>query len=114
MEVFGILVLLVIRLISKPLSLLASFSIAAVVAVACGLTGDVMNDLKSGHLLGTNPREQILPVKESEEVIEAVLSVIVLLAMKGRSAASAPPCCPPLGRRRWPRWSAESNTCRPS
>jgi uncharacterized oligopeptide transporter (OPT) family protein len=37
MEIFGILVLLVIQLISNP-SLIASFSIAAVVAVACGLT----------------------------------------------------------------------------
>ncbi|HOE89408.1 MAG: peptide transporter [Spirochaetales bacterium] len=80
MEIFGILVLLVIQLISKP-SLLASFSIAAVVAVACGLTGDVMNDLKSGHLLGTNPRDQILG-EGIGGVIGAVVSVIVLLAMK--------------------------------
>ena len=80
MEIFGILVLLVIQLISKP-SLLASFSIAAVVAVACGLTGDVMNDLKSGHLLGTNPRDQIVG-EGIGGVIGAVLSVIVLLAMK--------------------------------
>ncbi|MFA5698993.1 MAG: OPT/YSL family transporter, partial [Sphaerochaeta sp.] len=80
MEIFGILVLLVIQLISKP-SLLASFSIAAVVAVACGLTGDVMNDLKSGHLLGTNSRDQILG-EGIGGVIGAILSVIVLLAMK--------------------------------
>lgn len=80
MEIFGILVLLVIQLISKP-SLLASFSIAAVVAVACGLTGDVMNDLKSGHLLGTNSRDQILG-EGVGGVIGAILSVIVLLAMK--------------------------------
>ncbi len=60
MEIFGILVLLVIQLISNPPSLIASFSIAAVVAVACGLTGDVMNDLKSGYLLKTDPKQQIL------------------------------------------------------
>ncbi|NCC64736.1 MAG: peptide transporter [Spirochaetia bacterium] len=80
MEIFGILVLLVIQLISKP-SLIASFSIAAVVAVACGLTGDVMNDLKSGHLLKTDPRQQILG-EGIGGVIGAVLSVFVLLIMK--------------------------------
>ena len=80
MEIFGILVLLVIQLISKP-SLIASFSIAAVVAVACGLTGDVMNDLKSGHLLKTDPRQQILG-EGIGGVVGAILSVFVLLIMK--------------------------------
>ncbi|NLK06684.1 MAG: peptide transporter [Spirochaetales bacterium] len=80
MEIFGILVLLVIQLISKP-SLIASFSIAAIVAVACGLTGDVMNDLKSGHLLKTDPRQQILG-EGIGGVVGAVLSVFVLLIMK--------------------------------
>ena len=92
MEIFGILVLLVIQLISKP-SLLASFSIAAVVAVACGLTGDVMNDLKSGHLLGTNPRDQILG-EGVGGVIGAVLSVIVLLAMKNAFGGFGTPQLP--------------------
>jgi uncharacterized oligopeptide transporter (OPT) family protein len=80
MEIFGILVLLVIQLISNP-SLIASFSIAAVVAVACGLTGDVMNDLKSGYLLKTDPKQQILG-EGIGGVIGAVLSVFVLLIMK--------------------------------
>ena len=92
MEIFGILVLLVIQLISKP-SLLASFSIAAVVAVACGLTGDVMNDLKSGHLLGTNPRDQILG--EGIGGDRAILSVIVLLAMRMRSELRHSPAARP-------------------
>ena len=80
MEIFGILVLLVIQLISNP-SLIASFSIAAIVAVACGLTGDVMNDLKSGYLLKTDPRQQILG-EGIGGVIGAILSVFVLLIMK--------------------------------
>ncbi|MGE4583493.1 MAG: OPT/YSL family transporter [Sphaerochaeta sp.] len=80
MEIFGILVLLVIQLISNP-SLIASFGIAAIVAVACGLTGDVMNDLKSGYLLKTDPRQQILG-EGIGGVIGAVLSVFVLLIMK--------------------------------
>ncbi len=80
MEIFGILVLLVIQLISNP-SLIASFSIAAVVAVACGITGDVMNDLKSGYLLKTDVRQQILG-EGLGGVVGAVLSVFVLLIMK--------------------------------
>lgn len=80
MEIFAILVLLAIQLISKP-SIIASFSIAAVVAVACGLTGDVMNDLKSGYLLGTDPRQQLVG-EGIGGVVGAVLSVFVLLVMK--------------------------------
>ena len=34
------------------------FFIAGIVAVACGLAGDVMNDFKAGAVLGTNPRAQ--------------------------------------------------------
>ncbi len=80
MEIFAILVLLAVQLISKP-SMIASFSIAAVVAVACGLTGDLMNDLKSGHLLGTDPRQQLLG-EGIGGVVGAVLSVFVLLVMR--------------------------------
>ncbi len=80
MEIFGILVLLVVQLFTHP-SLIASFSIAAVTAVACGLTGDVMNDLKSGYLLGTDTRQQILG-EGIGGVVGAVLSVFVLLIMK--------------------------------
>ncbi|MBI9094607.1 MAG: OPT/YSL family transporter [Sphaerochaeta sp.] len=80
MEIFGILVLLVVQLFTHP-SLIASFSIAAVTAVACGLTGDVMNDLKSGYLLGTDTRQQILG-EGLGGVVGAVLSVFVLLIMK--------------------------------
>jgi len=34
------------------------FFVAGVIAVTCGLTGDVMNDFKAGHNLGTDPRGQ--------------------------------------------------------
>jgi uncharacterized oligopeptide transporter (OPT) family protein len=80
MEIFGILTLLVVQFFTNP-SLIASFSIAAVTAVACGLTGDVMNDLKSGHMLGTDPKQQ-LAGEGIGGVVGAVLSVFVLLIMK--------------------------------
>ena len=59
MEIFAILVLLAVSAIFRP-TLVASFSIAGVVAVAAGLAGDVMNDFKSGHLIGTPPRAQVI------------------------------------------------------
>ncbi|MFA6841368.1 MAG: OPT/YSL family transporter [Sphaerochaetaceae bacterium] len=80
MEIFGILVLLVIQLFWHP-GFGVAFSVAAVTAVACGLTGDVMNDLKSGHMLGTDPRQQLV-AEGIGGVIGAIVSVVVLLIMK--------------------------------
>lgn len=80
MEIFGILVLLAVQLIWSP-SVIASFSIAAVTAVACGLSGDMMNDLKSGYLLGTRPSAQFL-VEGIGGVIGSVVAVTVLLVLK--------------------------------
>lgn len=80
MEIFGILVLLAIQIFWQP-SLLALFTAAGVTAVACGLTGDVMNDLKSGYLVNTDPKQQIL-AEGIGGIIGAIISVFVLLAMK--------------------------------
>ena len=79
MEVFGILVLLLIQVIWNP-SLLVLFLAAGLVSVACGLSGDVMNDLKSGHMLKTDPKQQIL-AEGIGGVLGAVISVIVLFVM---------------------------------
>ena len=76
MEIFAILVLLAISAVSSP-TLAASFSIAGVVAVACGLTGDVMNDLKSGSLVGTRPRYQIM-AEGIGGIIGAVVAAFVI------------------------------------
>ena len=59
MEIFGLIVLLIVAAIGDtPQAQL--FFVAAVIAVACGLGGDVMNDFKAGHVLGTNPRAQLI------------------------------------------------------
>lgn len=58
MEVFSILVLLAIHAITKCGNI-ASFTIAMTVCVSCGLSGDVMNDFKSGSLVKTEPKDQI-------------------------------------------------------
>lgn len=80
MEIFGMLVLLIIHLFFKN-SLSASFTVAAVTAVACGLAGDVMNDLKSGYLLKADPRQQLIG-EGIGGMVGAVVSVFALLAIK--------------------------------
>lgn len=59
MEIFGLIVLLAIAALGES-SQVKLFFVAGVVAVACGLAGDVMNDFRAGHLLGTDPRAQWL------------------------------------------------------
>ncbi|EHF02142.1 hypothetical protein HMPREF1008_00903 [Olsenella sp. oral taxon 809 str. F0356] len=59
MEIFGLIVLLLVSAFAR-LQEVQLFFIAGVVAVACGLAGDVMNDFKAGHVLGTDPRAQWL------------------------------------------------------
>jgi len=57
MEVFGIIVLLAAKAVSG-IGQTEAFLVAAVVAIACGLAGDVMNDFKAGHILNTDPKAQ--------------------------------------------------------
>lgn len=59
MEIFGIIVLLAIRLIAN-VDTVGAFFIAACVAVACGYAGDLLNDYKAGYILGTNPKAQLI------------------------------------------------------
>lgn len=80
MEIFAILVVLGISLILQP-SLLSAFSITVVVAIACGLSGDVMNDLKSGYMLKNDPKSQLI-AEGIGGAIGAVIAVFVLLLMK--------------------------------
>ncbi|MBK5246734.1 MAG: OPT/YSL family transporter [Peptostreptococcaceae bacterium] len=57
MEVFGIIVLLAAKAASS-IGQTEAFFVAGIVAVACGLAGDVMNDFKAGHILHTDPKAQ--------------------------------------------------------
>ncbi|MDR2036233.1 MAG: OPT/YSL family transporter [Coriobacteriales bacterium] len=57
MEIFGLIVLLIVAAFSGTPQV-QLFFVAGVIAVACGLTGDIMNDFKAGHNLGTDPRGQ--------------------------------------------------------
>lgn len=59
MEIFGIIVLLAIRLF-VTVDLVHGFFIAAGVAIACGYAGDLLNDYKTGQVLNTNPLAQLI------------------------------------------------------
>ena len=76
MEIFGLIVLLLVAAFSDVAGV-RLFFIAALVAVACGLAGDVMNDFKAGALLGTSPRAQIAG-QAIGGVVGAVVAVAVL------------------------------------
>jgi putative OPT family oligopeptide transporter len=80
MEIFGILVLLAIQIVWNP-STIAAFSIAGVTAVACGLTGDMMNDMKSGHLVGTRPSSQVI-AEGIGGVVGSAVAVVALFVLK--------------------------------
>lgn len=79
MEIFGILVLLTVKALST-IGMIEAFLVSGVVAVACGLTGDVLNDFKSGSILRTDVRSQII-AEAAGGIAGAVVSVLVLLAM---------------------------------
>jgi uncharacterized oligopeptide transporter (OPT) family protein len=57
MEVFGIIVLLAAKAVSS-IGETEAFFVAAIVAIACGLAGDVMNDFKAGYILKSDPKAQ--------------------------------------------------------
>ncbi|WP_028264091.1 OPT/YSL family transporter [Atopobium fossor] len=72
MEVFGMLVLLLVQALFRITSMKLLFLIAAMVAVACGIGGDVMNDLKAGDRLATNPKDQMTGM-----IVGALVGVVV-------------------------------------
>ncbi|NLD20295.1 MAG: peptide transporter [Clostridiales bacterium] len=77
MEIFGIIVLLAVKAVSS-IGHTEAFFVAAIVAVACGLVGDVMNDFKEGKILGTDPKAQWI-AESIGGIIGAVVSVGVLM-----------------------------------
>ena len=87
MEIFGLIVLLICAALCD-VPQVQLFFIAAVVAVACGLAGDVMNDFKAGHLLGTSPSAQMAG-QAIGAVVGAVVAVASLMALYGAYGASA-------------------------
>lgn len=87
MEIFGLIVLLLVALFAQ-IDEMRLFFIAALVAVACGLAGDVMNDFKAGHILGTNPKAQWIG-QAIGAVIGSVVAVFVIQVLFSAFGADA-------------------------
>jgi len=62
MEIFGIIVLLLVKFLVPQVknTYIILFAIATIVAVATGITGDNLQDFKEGHILKTNPTAQLI------------------------------------------------------
>lgn len=75
MEIFGLIVLLFVAAFSSTTQV-QLFFVAGIIAVACGLAGDVMSDFKTGQIIGTDPRTLWIG-----QVIGALLGAIVAVAV---------------------------------
>ncbi len=75
MEIFGLIVLLAVAAFSSA-SQVQLFYVAGVVAVACGLAGDVMSDFKTGAIIGTSPRAMWMG-----QAVGALLGTVVAVAV---------------------------------
>lgn len=75
MEIFGLIVLLFVAAFSQSTQV-QLFFVAGIIAVACGLAGDVMSDFKTGQIIGTDPR-----VLWIGQVIGALLGAVVAVAV---------------------------------
>ena len=87
MEIFGIIVLLAAKAVSS-IGDVEAFYVAAIVAVACGLVGDVMNDFKAGHVLNTDPKAQWL-AEVVGALIGGIVSVLILAVILKAYGADA-------------------------
>ena len=75
MEIFGLIVLLFVAAFSSATQV-QLFFVAGVIAVACGLAGDVMSDFKTGQIIGTSPRSMWMG-----QAVGAVLGAFVAVAV---------------------------------
>ena len=79
MEIFGLIVLLIVAAFGDTPQM-QLFFVAAVIAIACGLGGDVMNDFKAGHIIGTSPKAQLIG-QAIGGILGAFISAIALYAL---------------------------------
>lgn len=87
MEIFGLTVLLVIAALGES-DQVRLFFVAGVVAVACGLAGDVMSDFKTGKIIGTDPRAMWIG-QAIGALIGCAVSVAVMCALLNAYGADA-------------------------
>ena len=79
MEIFGLIVLLAVAALGET-DQVKLFFVAAVIAIACGLAGDVMSDFKTGAIIGTDPRA-LWRGQAVGAVLGCIVSVAVMAAL---------------------------------
>jgi len=72
LEIFGMLIMITVRAIVPSISIETALLVAGVVAITSGFVGDVMFDYKTGQILGTNPKAQLI-----SQAVGGVVGVIV-------------------------------------
>ena len=87
MEIFGLIVLLIVAALGET-DQVRLFFVAGVVAVACGLAGDVMSDFKTGRILGTDPRAMWVG-QAVGALLGTAVSVAVMCALLNAYGADA-------------------------
>lgn len=87
MEIFGLIVLLAVAALGEH-DQVKLFFVAGIIAVACGLGGDVMSDFKTGQIIGTNPR-QMWVGQAIGALLGCVVSVAVMVALVGAYGTDA-------------------------
>ena len=87
MEIFGLIVLLLVAAFGDTPQI-QLFFVAAVIAVACGLGGDVMNDFKAGHIIGTSPKAQLIG-QAIGGILGAFISAFALYALASNFGTDA-------------------------
>lgn len=88
MEIFGLIVLLIVAAIAPSIPQVKLFFVAGVIAVACGLAGDVMSDFKTGAIIGTDPRA-MWGGQAIGSLLGTVVAVLVMSALVGAYGVDA-------------------------
>lgn len=88
MEIFGLIVLLIVAAITPSIPQVKLFFVAGVIAVACGLAGDVMSDFKTGAIIGTDPRA-MWGGQAIGSLLGTVVAVLVMSALVGAYGVNA-------------------------
>lgn len=87
MEIFGLIVLLAIAALGEH-DQVKLFFVAGIIAIACGLGGDVMSDFKTGQIIGTNPRKMWVG-QAIGALLGSFVSVAVMVSLAGAYGTSA-------------------------
>lgn len=90
MEIFGILVVLGVKIFFH-IDIFYTVLLVAVVAVSCGIAGDIMQDFKAGKILKTNPKAQTYAELIGGLVGGVVAVFMVLLIIHAYGSSSLGP-----------------------